>query len=120
MTTTYAVLLAGDEDAWEALGADEQAAVFARHEAFATALAERGHAVTGGAELHHSRRTTQLRLVDGEAVVTQGPYAETTEQLGGFYLVQTGDLAGLVECAQLLLDDDGAVEIRPTTDEEPA
>ena len=42
MTTTYAVLLAGDEDAWEALTPDEQAAVFSRHEAFAAALAERG------------------------------------------------------------------------------
>ena len=51
MTTTYTVLLPGDEDAWEALGADEQAAVFASHEAFTGALAERGHTVTGGAEL---------------------------------------------------------------------
>lgn len=120
MTTTYAVLLAGDEDAWEALTPDEQAAVFSRHEAFAAALAERGHTMTGGAELTHSRETTQLRLVDGEAVVTQGPYAESTEQLGGFYLVETDDLPGLVECARLLLDDDGAIEIRPATGgEEP-
>lgn len=117
MTTTYAVLLAGDEDAWEALTPEEQAAVFARHEAFTTALGERGHTVTGGAELTHSRETTQLRLVDGEAVVTQGPYAETTEQLGGFYLVETDDLPDLVSCAQLLLDDDGAIEIRPATGE---
>lgn len=115
MTTTYVVLLTGDEDAWEASSPEEQAAVFARHEAFSKALAERGHTVTGGAELTHSRTTTQLRSVDGRATVTQGPYAEAVEQLGGFYVVESDDLDDLVECARLLLDDDGAVEIRATT-----
>ncbi len=116
MPTTYVVLLTGDENRWEAMSADEQAAVFARHEAFATALAERGHTVTGGAELTHARGTTPLREVDGEAVVTQGPYAESVEQLGGLYVVESDDLDDLVDCARLLLDDDGAIEIRATTD----
>lgn len=116
MPTTYAVLLQGDENLWESLPEAEQTAVFARHEAFATALAERGHTITGGAELTHSRRTTQVRLVDGAAVVTEGPYVESVEQLGGLYLVESDDLADLVECVKLLVDGDGAIEIRPATD----
>lgn len=115
MTTTYVVLLSGNEEMWASQTPDEQAAVFAKHHAFAQALAERGHTVTGGAELTHSRRTTQLRLVDGETVVTEGPYAESIEQLGGYYVVESDDLADLVRCAEIILEGDGAIEIRPTT-----
>ncbi|MCW2812565.1 MAG: transcription initiation protein [Nocardioides sp.] len=116
MSTTYVVLLPGDENRWEALSAEEQAAVFAKHEAFTEALTQRGHTVTGGAELTHSRETTQLRSVGGETVVTQGPYAETVEQLSGFYVVESTDLDDLVDCTRILLDEDGAIEIRATTD----
>ncbi|QDH11118.1 transcription initiation protein [Nocardioides dongxiaopingii] len=113
MTTTYAILLPGDENAWEALSPDEQAAVFARHDAFSTALEARGHRITGGAELTHSRETRQVRRVGGEVVVTDGPYAETVEQLSGFYLVESDDVDDLVEVAAMLADDgDGAVEVR--------
>lgn len=115
MSTTYVVLLPGTEDRWEALSPDEQAAVFAKHEAFAAALSERGHRVTAGAELTHSRTTTQLRLVDGEVVVTDGPFAETVEQLSGFYVVESDDLPDLMACAGIILEDDGAIEIRATT-----
>lgn len=115
MSTTYVVLLPGDEDAWEASSDEERAAVFARHEEFSTALAARGHTVTGGAELTHSREAKQLRRVDGELVVTDGPYAETVEQLSGFYVVESDDVDDLVQCAAMLVDGDGAVEVRACT-----
>lgn len=115
--TTYVVLLPGDEDAWEALSAEEQAAVFARHEEFSRALAERGHTVTGGAELTHSRTTRQVRRAGGEVLVTEGPYAETVEQLSGFYIVESDDLDDLVQVCAILADADGApVEVRATVD----
>ncbi len=116
MSTTYVVLLPGNEDAWEASSEEERAAVFARHEAFSRALAERGHTVTGGAELTHSRTTRQVRRVDGELVVTDGPYAETVEQLSGFYVVASDDLDDLVQVAGMLADGAGAVEVRACTD----
>ena len=115
--TTYVVLLPGDESAWDALSAEEQAAVFARHEEFSAALEARGHTVTGGAELTHSRTTKQIRRgAGGEVLVTEGPYAETVEQLSGFYLVESDDLDDLVQICAILADEDGAVEVRATID----
>src|SRR3954471_5714943 len=98
--TEYAILLTGDEDRWANATAEERAATFARHERFTVALRERGHTVTGGAELAHSRGAKVVRGTTGAVSVTDGPYAwghlplagEAAEQLGGFYLVQTDDL----------------------------
>jgi hypothetical protein len=112
MSTTYAVLLPADESAWEAATPEQRATTYARHRDFATALHERGHRVVGGAELTHSRGTRQVRRVDDELVVTEGPYAESAEQLTGFYLVDSDDLDDLVEVCGLLADGDGAVEVR--------
>lgn len=110
--TTYVVLLIGDENRWDASTAEERLATYGRHEEFSRQLAARGHTVTGGAELPHSRRTTQIRRVAGEAVVTEGPYAETVEQVGGFYLVDSDDLDDLIQVCGVLADGDGAIEIR--------
>lgn len=112
MSTTYAVLLPGDEATWEAATAEHRAAVYARHTEFAEALATRGHTLSGGAELTHSRETKQVRRQAGRVVVTDGPYAETVEQLTGFYLVETDDLDDLLECVAIVADEDGAVEVR--------
>ena len=96
--TTYVVLLPGAEDAWERSNPERQATVYARHEEFARVLAERGHRVTGGAELTHSRDAKQVRRdPNGRVVVTDGPYAETAEQLTGFYLVESDDLDDTVD-----------------------
>ena len=121
--TEYAVLLPGDESAWEAASADERAATFARHEEFSRLLAERGHRVTGGAELTHSRTArTVRRAPDGATTVTDGPYAESVEQLSGFYLVESDDLDDLLEICALLADGDGGVEVRETVayEQDPA
>ena len=115
MSTTYVVLLPGDETAWEESTAEHRAEVYAVHEKFTAALEERGHRVTGGAELTHSRETRQVRVVDGEVVTTTGPYAETVEQLSGFYVVESDDLDDLLACAAILADGGGAVEVRATT-----
>ena len=110
--TTYAVLLPGDESHWDNASAEERRAGYARHEAFAKALAERGHTVTGGAELTHSRGAKVLRRTGGELTVTEGPYAETVEQLTGFYVVESEDVDDLVEVCKILGRGEGAIEIR--------
>ncbi|UMG93469.1 YciI family protein [Nocardioides sp. TF02-7] len=116
--STYVVLLPGDENAWEAASAEERAAIFAKHDEFSRALAERGHQVTGGAELTHSRTTRKVaRADDGAVVVTDGPYAETVEQLSGFYVVESDDLDDLVQvCAILAEPGSAAVEVRAAVD----
>ncbi len=114
--TEYAVLLPGDESAWENMSGEERAATYARHDQFAKALEARGHKVTGGAELTHSRTARSLRLKGDQITVTQGPYAETVEQLSGFYLVSTDNLDDLVEVCKILSDAGGGIEIRECVD----
>lgn len=114
--TTYAVLLPGDESYWDTASAEDRQEGYGRHEAFAKALAERGHTVTGGAELTHSRGTKVLRRSGDELTVTDGPYAETVEQLTGFYLVQSDDLDDLIEVCKILSPLDGAIEVRACVD----
>jgi hypothetical protein len=111
--TDYVVLLPGDESAWEATPEPERQRVYGVHREFAEALAARGHRVTGGAELAHSREARVLRTdAEGRQTLTQGPYAETTEQLTGFYLVSSDDLDDLLDVCRVLGRTEGAVEVR--------
>jgi hypothetical protein len=106
--TTYAVLLPGDEAVWESASEEQRAATYAKHGEFARLLEERGHEITGGAELTHSRTAKVVRA----GGVTDGPYAETVEQLTGFYLVETDDLDDLLEVVGVLAGTEGAIEVR--------
>ncbi|QWF21605.1 transcription initiation protein [Nocardioides sp. LMS-CY] len=120
--TTYVVLLPGDESTWAAATEEERAAMYAKHGEFARLLAERGHTVTGGAELTHSSTAKVVRRIDSGVAVTDGPYAETVEQLTGYYVVDSDDLDDLLEVCGVLADGEGAVEVRSTVvhAEEPA
>ena len=109
--TTYAVLLPGDEATWESASEEQRAAMYAKHGEFARLLEERGHKVTGGAELTHSRGAKVVRRSGAGITVTDGPYAETVEQLTGFYTIETDDLDDLLEVVGVLADGH-AVEVR--------
>jgi hypothetical protein len=114
--TSYAVLLPGDESTWDSASAEQRAAMYDKHNRFAELLAERGHKVTGGAELTPSATG---RIVSGSldsVTVTDGPYAETTEQLTGFYTVDSDDLEDLLNIAGILAEGGGRVEVRACVD----
>jgi hypothetical protein len=71
----------------------------------------------GAAPLHHSSRTTSVRVRDGKALVTNGPFVETTEQLGGYYLVDAEDLADAICIAERIPGARwGTVEVRPVVE----
>jgi hypothetical protein len=111
--TEYVILLPGDESVWERASQPDKDAMYAVHRQFAQALDERGHKVTGGSELTSSREAKVLRTdPDGNHTVTDGPYAETVEQLTGFYIVQSDDLDDLVDVCKILGRREGAIEIR--------
>jgi hypothetical protein len=96
----YVVLFpADDEAAWLAGTDADHQATFDTDREFAERLRARGGAVTGGA--------------GSEVLVTDGPYAETVEQLSGFYVVTCDDYDALVEAAQVLTRVHPVVEIRP-------
>ncbi|MCD4526470.1 YciI family protein [Nocardioides sp. cx-173] len=112
-STTYVILLPGDESAWEAASEEEKQAVYAVHQEFSEALEARGHTITGGLELGPSREARTLRTAaDGSMTVTDGPYAEAAEQLTGFYVVESSNLDDLVEVCRILGRSEGAIEIR--------
>jgi hypothetical protein len=111
--TEYVVLLPGDESQWENTPKADKEAMYAIHRQFAQALEERGHKVTGGSELASSREAKVLRTdADGNHTVTDGPYAETVEQLTGFYIVDSEDLDDLIDVCKLLGRGERAIEIR--------
>jgi len=112
--TTYAVLLPGNEAAWADASEEQKQEMYGHHREFARLLAERGHKQTGGAELTPTAEARVLRTdSDGAQTVTQGPYAETAEQLSGFYLIESDDLDDLIECCKVLGRGESAIEIRP-------
>ena len=114
--TEYVVLMPGNESAWASATEQQKAEMYAKHGEFARLLGERGHKLTGGNELTHSSEARVVRNGDGGIVVSDGPYAETVEQLTGFYLVESDDLDDLIRIASMLGGDDGVVEVRATVD----
>ena len=111
----YVVMFPADNEAeWEAgTEADHQATYDTDHE-FAQLLKTRGGAVTGGAGLAHSSTARTIkRGPTSSALVTEGPFAETVEQISGFFIVTCDDYDGLVEAAQVLTRAHPVVEIRP-------
>lgn len=70
--------------------------------------------MVGGEALHPTPTATTVRVQNGETVTTDGPFAETREQLGGYYIVDVSDLDAAIEwAARLPSADRGPVEIRP-------
>ena len=105
------VLLASPEADWHGATPEERQAVMDDHTAFHKAVAERA-TMLGGEALANTPEGRTLRHVDGAPVVTEGPFAETTEQIGGFYLVEAESLDLVVELCHLL-PSSYAVEVRP-------
>lgn len=114
----YVVLLYGDEEVWARADDEQRAAEYASHGRFSQECAARGHTIVGGAELTHSRAARTVRRgPQGSPVVTDGPYAELVEQLGGYYVVRTADVDDLARLAEIILGT-GAIEIRETVPED--
>ncbi len=80
-----------DESKWEALSEAERSAAMEECLAYDDVLREGGHFV-GGEALQSARNAVTLRWKDGKVAVTDGPFAETKEQLGGFLILEASDL----------------------------
>lgn len=114
--TEYIVLIPDNEAAWAEADEADRERVYDRHREFARALAERGHKVTAGAELTPSAQARTVRREGGELRVTEGPYAESVEQLSGFYLIESDDLDDLLACVGILADGESGLEVRACAD----
>jgi hypothetical protein len=109
----YLCLIAMESKAWDALPASEQEKIVGEHFAYDETLRQRGQLLATEA-LQPAETATTVRVRQGKLTTTDGPFAETKEQLGGFYLVEARDLneaiqiAGGIPSARL-----GSVEVRP-------
>ena len=93
-----------------------RAAVRTQYEQLNASLAERG-LLRAGAELHPADTATSVRVRNGEALLTDGPFAETKEQLGGYYLIECETLDEALEVAAAIpAAQYGTVEVRPQFD----
>ena len=116
----YLVLLIGDgaEKPWPDQTEDEQAAAMAKFGAFSEACAARdGVELLAGEALSDPGDATVMRTTSGRVALTDGPYAEVIEGMGGFYLVESPDLDVLVELLRVLPPYD--IQIHPTIDVTP-
>jgi hypothetical protein len=109
----YLLLLPAPEEEWAALPDSEKELGMANHERFHQQLAARGHRIVTAAPLEPSARAVSMRNTGrGSAIVTDGPFAETAEQVAGFYLLETEDDADLVEVVRGLAEGGDHVELR--------
>jgi len=111
----YAVLLYQDERVWTEATAAQREAYHAAHAAFDEAARARVKVYGGEALTGVANATTVRYDADGNRLVTDGPFTETTEQLGGFYLVDAPDLDTLTDLCDLL-PHAYALELRPVAD----
>lgn len=112
----FALLLNGAESEWNALGEDAQAAAMGDYYSVTEAMKEAGVYV-GGEALTPSATATTLRIRDGERMVTDGPFIESKEILGGFYVIDCASVDEALDWAARLPDAKiGSIEIRPLLD----
>jgi len=92
---------------------DERAALYAAYGAFRQEVQDRGVYV-GGNPLHPTTTATTVRVRDGKTLTTDGPFAETKEQMGGYFLLNCANLDEAIELgAKIPSAKTGSIEIRP-------
>jgi hypothetical protein len=109
----YMILIYGDEKEWAGLPEAEMNAAFAAYMQYSKDLATAG-VMKGGASLQPVATATTVRVRSGKQTTTDGPFAETKEQLGGYYLIEAANLDEAIKwAAKCPGAAHGCVEIRP-------
>lgn len=109
----YLLLIYSNEAAWMSMPKDELGKMYGEYFAFTEDIRKSGHYI-GGNPLQPVRTATTVRVRDGKKAVTDGPFAETKEQLGGYYLVEAKDLDEAMSLAARIPGaKHGSIEVRP-------
>jgi hypothetical protein len=109
----YLCLIYDDETIWSSMPHEQAEAIMGDYFAFTEDIQKSGHYL-GGNALQPTQTATTVRVRNGKLSSTDGPFAETKEQLGGYYLVEAKDLneaiqiAGRIPSARF-----GSIEVRP-------
>ena len=109
----YMLLIYDDEKVWERMSETERRQLFGEYMQFTEQIKATGHYVSG-APLQPVSTATSVRLRNDQQLVTDGPFAETREQLGGYYLVNARDLdEAIAVAARIPSARIGTIEVRP-------
>ena len=109
----YLLMIYGNEHQFETMSQPEVGKVLGEYMEFSKSIAASGH-YKGGNRLDFTSKATTVRLRDGKRLVTDGPFAETKEQLGGFFLVEAKDLDEALKLAERIPGARwGSIEVRP-------
>jgi hypothetical protein len=110
----YLVLIYSNEASWATTDDDFSKKIMDGHNRFGE---KHGASLRGGNALEPSMSSTSIRTKDsGESVTTDGPFAETKEALGGYYLIEADDLDAAIAIAKDIPAPFGGVEVRPIRD----
>ncbi|HVN14068.1 MAG TPA: YciI family protein [Kineosporiaceae bacterium] len=110
--TQYMILIYENEAAYESASPELWTSMLDAHNAFAKAVGDLGGTILGGNALQPTPTATSVRSGD----VTDGPFVETKEALGGYYLIEARDLDHALQIAKLCPAPNGGVELRPIMD----
>jgi hypothetical protein len=114
----YLLTIYGDESGWNDVGPEESQAIMDAYNAFGRAARDAG-VLLGGEGLQPTSTATTVRVRGDETLTTDGPFAETREQLGGYYLLECKDLDEAIGwAAKIPGARNGSVEVRPVMDYE--
>ena len=109
----YLLLICDDENNQAAASPEEGAAVMAEYGVFGEEMGRRG-VLQGGERLRPTTDATTVQVRDGEVLVADGPFAETKEQIGGYFVVECKDLDEAIEVASKIpTAKSGTIEVRP-------
>jgi hypothetical protein len=109
----YLLLIYSSETIWAEMSKDEIGKMYGEYFAFTKAITDSGHYI-GGNPLQPTSTATTVRVRDGKRSTTDGPFAETKEQLGGYYLVEAKDLDEATELGSRIPGAKvGSIEVRP-------
>lgn len=109
----YMLMICTDQNTIGALSPEKGSAMLAEYAAFAEEMGRRG-VLLGGERLRPTTDATTVRVRDGEVLAADGPFAETKEQVGGYYLVDCKDLDEAIEVASKIPGArHGTIEVRP-------
>ena len=112
----YMLLIHDDEKAWAKMTDAERQSIYGEYGQFGQQIKDTGHYLAG-AQLQPTTTATSVRVRDGKRLVTDGPFAETREQLGGYYLVNAKDLDEAIGiAARIPSAKAGTIEVRPVVE----
>jgi len=109
----YMLLIYHDEQSWNAVSETERQQIYLEYRQLRAELQSRGQFVTGS-QLQPVTTATAVRVRDGKELVTDGPFAETHEQLGGYFLIEADNLDDATSiAARIPSARTGTIEVRP-------